>query len=310
MVGGLSIMGLFDDYDDSTQANHNVPPLNEAFDYGSMPIRGVNIGGWLIIEPFITPSYFSEADGVIDEWTLSTSLGTTEAKQTIETHYMNWVTESTFKEIRDAGLDHVRIPYGYWAVKTYDGDEWVPNVSWRYLLRAIEWARKYGLRVNLDLHSVPGGANGWNHSGRLGVMNWLSNSTEGRQYGQDTLDIHNSLSQFFAQDRYKNIVTIYGLVNEPRMLLLDVDTVITWSEEAYKIIQGNGYNGYVVFGDGFLGLSKWQGAFEGYTKMLLDVHQYVIFDTGLLPKTHAEKISFACNDWANQMVASLNKSTG
>lgn len=24
------------------------------------------------------------------------------------------------------------------------------------VLKAVEWARKYGLRINLDLHSVPG----------------------------------------------------------------------------------------------------------------------------------------------------------
>lgn len=34
-------------------------------------------------------------------------------------------------------------------------------------LRA-DWARKYGLRVELDLHSVPGSQNGLNHSGRIG----------------------------------------------------------------------------------------------------------------------------------------------
>jgi len=30
-----------------------------------------------------------------------------------------------------------------------------------YFLKAIEWSRKYGLRINLDLHAVPGSQNGW-----------------------------------------------------------------------------------------------------------------------------------------------------
>jgi aryl-phospho-beta-D-glucosidase BglC (GH1 family) len=30
------------------------------------------------------------------------------------------------------------------------------EVSWKYFFRAIVWARKYGLRINLDLHAVPG----------------------------------------------------------------------------------------------------------------------------------------------------------
>jgi hypothetical protein len=33
--------------------------------------------------------------------------------------------------------------------------------SWsRYALRAFQWARKYGLRVDLDLHTIPGSQNG------------------------------------------------------------------------------------------------------------------------------------------------------
>ena len=38
-------MGLFSEWDDSTRANDNVPPLNEPFDYGKQPVRGVNVGG-------------------------------------------------------------------------------------------------------------------------------------------------------------------------------------------------------------------------------------------------------------------------
>lgn len=30
----------------------------------------------------------------------------------------------------------------------------------RYILRVLQWARKYGLRVYLDLHTIPGSQNG------------------------------------------------------------------------------------------------------------------------------------------------------
>jgi glucan 1,3-beta-glucosidase len=42
----------------------------------------------------------------------------------------------------------------------------------RYFLKAIEWARKYGIRINLDLHTAPGSHNGYNHSGMLGPLGW------------------------------------------------------------------------------------------------------------------------------------------
>ena len=38
-------MGLFDKYDDNVRPSDNVPPLNEVFEYGKMPMRGVNVGG-------------------------------------------------------------------------------------------------------------------------------------------------------------------------------------------------------------------------------------------------------------------------
>jgi glucan 1,3-beta-glucosidase len=48
-VGGLPIMGLNSTWDDSVRANSGVPPLNQPFQYGTMPIRGMNVGGWLSI---------------------------------------------------------------------------------------------------------------------------------------------------------------------------------------------------------------------------------------------------------------------
>lgn len=320
-VGGLPIMGLNSTWDDSARANDNVPALNETWEYGVRPMRGVNLGGWLIVEPFITPSFFSNVssdEGVVDEWTLTDYINRTQGmdgvKQTLEKHYSTFVTEDTFREIAEAGLDHVRLPYGYWAAKGYPGDHFLPQVSWRYLLRAIEWARKYGLRVNVDLHSVPGSQNGWNHSGRQGWPKWL-NTTEGDDgyaYGNWSLDLHDQLGEFFSQDRYKNIVTMYALVNEPRMQLLDTDLVVNWTRAAYNKVRDHGYEGNIVFGDGFLGVTRWQGVFpqEQYPNMTVDVHQYTIFNVDNLAMSHAAKMGFVCATWADQMALSTNTSTG
>src|SRR6185437_13165895 len=76
-VGGLPVMGLFSKWDDSAQANNHVPKLSDDWgSYGSRPARGVNLGGWLSLEPFITPSLFNYDSnlGIIDEWTLCTYL--------------------------------------------------------------------------------------------------------------------------------------------------------------------------------------------------------------------------------------------
>lgn len=298
-VGGLSLMGIDSTWDDSARPNENIPPLNKPFPYGTRPIRGVNIGGWLSIEPFITPSMFQKwpaKDKIIDEYTLSKKLGSS-ATSTIEKHYAGFITESDIKEIRDAGLDHVRIPYGYWAVTTYDGDPYVPKIAWRYLLRAIEWCRKYGLRVKLDLHGLPGSQNGWNHSGQQGSINWLVGS-DGDANRKRSLDIHDQLSKFFAQDRYKNVVTVYGLANEPLMLSLPVEKVLDWTDEAAKLVRGNGITATLVLHDGFLNLAKWDNMFKSRPdNMYLDTHQYTTFNTGEIALNHSAKVDIICKNW-------------
>ncbi|RFU32771.1 hypothetical protein B7463_g3530, partial [Scytalidium lignicola] len=310
-VGGLPIMGLSSKWDDSNSANKNTPPISTSWgSYADNPVRGVNLGGWLSLEPFITPSLFNYDLnlGIIDEYTLCQHLGPDAAQSTLEKHYATFVTEQTFIDIASAGLDHVRIPFSYWAVVTYPGDPYVFRTSWRYLLRGIEWARKHGLRVNLDVHGLPGSQNGWNHSGRQGAIGWL-NGTDGSLNAQRSLDVHNQLSQFFAQPRYQNIISFYGLANEPKMIVLDTNSVIEWTTNAYNLVRKNGINAYVVFGDGFLGLPKWQGELQN-NGMVLDAHQYVIFNAGQINFNHTAKVQYACSGWTQQAEQSMNTATG
>jgi glucan 1,3-beta-glucosidase len=302
-IGGLPVVGLNSTWDDSKRANADAPPLDETWDYTSRPIRGVNIGGWLSLEPFITPTIFDSNPGSVDEYTLTATLGS-KAAETLEKHYSTFITEEDFKNIAAAGLDHVRIPYSYWAIKTYDKDPYVLGVSWRYLLRGIEWARKYGLRVNLDLHAVPGSQNGWNHSGRLGNVNWIL-GTNGAENAQRSLDLHKQLATFFAQPRYQNVVAFYGLVNEPSSTI-EQDALISWTGQAIDIVRGAGMNATQIFSEGMRGLPAWAGKLPGYGKELaLDVHQYTLFYDKLVALKHADRISFACKSYKDSIATSI-----
>ena len=83
-----------------------------------------------------------------------------------------------------------------------------------YFLKAIGWARKYGLRINLDLHTIPGSQNGWNHSGRLGTINVL-NGPMGLANAQRSLDYIRVLAEFISQPEYKDVIVMFGITNEP-----------------------------------------------------------------------------------------------
>jgi glucan 1,3-beta-glucosidase len=89
------------------------------------------------------------------------------------------------------------------------------NFPKRYFLKGIQWARKYGIRINLDFHALPGSQNGWNHSGRLGTINIL-NGPMGLANAQRSLDYIRIITQFISQPQYKDVVTMFGITNEPR----------------------------------------------------------------------------------------------
>ena len=84
-------------------------------------------------------------------------------------------------------MNWIRLPIPFWAVQKYPDEPFLEGVSWKYILKAFQWARKYGLRINLDLHAVPGSQNGYNHSGKGGGINFMYGAM-GFANAQRTLD--------------------------------------------------------------------------------------------------------------------------
>ena len=85
----------------------------------------------------------------------------------------------------------------------------------RYFLKAIQWARKYGIRINLDFHALPGSQNGWNHSGKLGTVNLL-NGPMGLANAQRSLEYIRILAEFISQPHIQQVVVMIGITNEPQ----------------------------------------------------------------------------------------------
>lgn len=125
-----------------------------SFDYNNDKVRGVNLGGWFVLEPWITPSIFQQPglnDNVRDEFTYSQALGKDEALSRLTDHWNTWITQDDFNQIAKLGLNHVRIPLGYWAVDLLDDDPYVQG-QLDVLDKAIGWAESAGLKVMIDVH--------------------------------------------------------------------------------------------------------------------------------------------------------------
>jgi len=64
------------------------------FDLWNEKVRGVNLGGWLLLEPWITPSIFNPLPAnVVDEYTLTQQLGPDAAKSLLTQHWNTWITQ-------------------------------------------------------------------------------------------------------------------------------------------------------------------------------------------------------------------------
>ena len=89
-------------------------------------IRGVNLGGMFVLEPWITPSLFyqflggNESTTAFDIFTFCKVLGPTEANRQLRQHWDTWVTEDIIYQLAASGaVNSLRLPVGDFMYKPY-----------------------------------------------------------------------------------------------------------------------------------------------------------------------------------------------
>ncbi|KAJ7487024.1 glycoside hydrolase family 5 protein [Mycena latifolia] len=327
--GGYWLADPENPFASGARANSWTPALNESWTWGVDRVYGVNLGGWFVLEPFIAPALFQPYPDAIDEWTLAALMradNTLDAK--MEAHYDTFITEKDIAQIAGAGLNWVRLPIPFWAISTWadvgtDGngpvaEPFLNGVCWKYIVRLLGWARKYGLRVNIDLHTVPGSQNGYNHSGKGGQINFL-NGIMGVANAQRALDYIRIITEFISQPEYQDVVQMFGIVNEARMDVIGRPQLTAFYLQAHNMIRsitglGEGQGPYISIHDGFDGLANWAGFLTGSDRVILDTHPYFAFSGAPndAPIATSEDPASAGGPWPNQACAtwapSINQS--
>ncbi|KAJ5586945.1 Exo-beta-1-3-glucanase (Exg1) [Penicillium hispanicum] len=307
----------------STNPGVNSSP---SFAYGSDKVRGVNLGGWLVLEPWITPSIFDAAgDTAVDEWSLCKNLGQDQCRAVLSQHWSSFISQDDFNQIAAAGMNHVRIPVGYWALEHLDGDPYVDG-QLEYLDSAIGWARAAGLKVVVDLHggkytkvhscvvpqqpltwvnTAPGSQNGFDNSGKRGSIEW--------QQG-DSVDQAKSALEALAK-RYAgdgDVVTAVEALNEPNIPGgINEDGLKQYYYDSWGVIREARQDSTLVIHDGFQPTESWNGFMSGDSGVwfvMMDTHHYEVFDSGLLAMNPSSHVQSAC-DFANQHVVTSDKWT-
>ena len=251
-------------------------------------INGVNLGGWLVLERWMTPGLF-RASGEEDEIWLHRSTDPAELERLLRRHRDTYITEDDFRAISAHGLNLVRIPVPFFIFGDVPGH---PGCV-EYLDRAFDWAERAGLKVLIDLHTVPGSQNGFDNGGLTGVVRW---HTTPRQVAF-ALDVLGRLAR-----RYRDRPALYGIevLNEPvdRLTYLmspsssrakdpgeargsghvPMRFLKRFYRAAYRWLRpvlGDGP--VIVFHDGFR-LNRWRGWFvrEGMRGVIIDTHAYLV----------------------------------
>jgi glucan 1,3-beta-glucosidase len=223
-------------------------------------LRGVNLGGWLVLEKWMTPSLFKGTEARDEHQLLQTKGG----RERIEHHRRTFIVEDDFAWLHANGLNAVRIPIGYWALESD-----APFVAaTRELDWAMEMAKKYGLQVIIDLHGLKGSQNGQDHSGQAGESRWYKKP----QYRQDTLVTLEALAK-----RYKDYDNFWGLqiINEPKIGLLQLKLRRFYAQAYVRLSRILKPHTRIIFSDAFTPrlLSGALGGRKSHP-VVMDIHLY------------------------------------
>lgn len=258
-------------------------------------IRGTNFGNWLVLEKWMKPDLF-KASGTEDETWLCRKEAPETVRARLTEHRNTYITEDDFAYVASLGLNTVRLPVPYFVFG--DRPPFVGCIE--YVDKAFDWAEKYGLKLLLDLHTVPHSQNGYDNGGITGVCKWCKYP--------DEVEFALTVLERLAE-RYGKREGLYGIevLNEPISWIVYITAPSTGKAEDKEEAKGSGYvplpflrdfytkayarirkymgaDKTVVFHDGFR-ITAWNKFFREskFENVALDTHIYIFAMENFVP---------------------------
>lgn len=205
-------------------------------------LRGVCFGGWLNMENFI--SGYPGSESSVRE-AIRSELGEERYEAFFRSFLDYFITESDLKFLKEMGATVVRVPFNYRHFEDDMKPGQFKESGFYYLDRVVEWGKKHGIYVILDLHAAPGWqSDGWHCDNSTGVATLWQHA-----------DFQNRVAELwkFIADHYKDEpwVAGYNVLNEPQAPSMDIlnRCYRQWTEAIRKIdsrhlifLEGNNFS--------------------------------------------------------------------
>ncbi|PKK97542.1 MAG: hypothetical protein CVV58_00695 [Tenericutes bacterium HGW-Tenericutes-3] len=244
-------------------------------------IKGVNLGGWFVLESWIKPSLFENIDSR-DETGFCTL--NPHAKQDLIKHWETFITKEDFIYLKSIGINSVRLPIPWWL----EGEK--PYFSaLPYIHKAFKWADEVGIDVLLDLHTAPGCQNGFDNGGIEGVLEWHL----------DPKHIELTVEKLgFIAKTFKGYKSFWGLevLNEPHYEM-DLTFIADFYIKAYVEIRKH-TDKVIVFHDAFRPSNEiWKPFFANpiLKNVMFDLHYYHCFSKDMAEGPFEKHINIILN---------------
>lgn len=231
-------------------------------------LHGVNLTGWLVLEPWVTPELFA-GTGSLGEDALISSIGDDMYADFVSEHRDTFIVEDDFRQIASRGLNAVRIPVPWYAFGDKGPNPGPYQGCVTQIDNALSWAQKYDISVLLALTINPG---------QQGQEDLLSVGERGHR--EDLLLVLSALAE-----RYADWDSFFGIevANEPQVQRrrglgitegVPIHVLRNYYRDAYDAIRGAaGERPVIVLPDAGLP-TKWRGfmAPQRYQNVWLDCH--------------------------------------
>ena len=223
-------------------------------------IQGINYGNLLIQEGWMSVNSLGpklnedgsyakiNSEGVIEEYEEvyqeeldlalknNPNLNQEKINELWSIYYKSYCQEIDFQNIKEIGLNTIRLPMYYRNFLEGEDDKLVMKKNaFEFIDYFLENAKKYDLKVILDMHGVVGGQSGNEHSGTRRTEFWTN-----EVYQKEMCDLWKNIASYYLNERKDLASTIlaYDLINEPA-LDKKVTTKREWDvmDKMYKAIR-------------------------------------------------------------------------